>query len=269
MDVASTAITLLRFAINCFDNIQLAREFEDEFATYQLKLDILQLRLSRWGEVARVTTNSNSQTTEKDASGGKDGDGAEPSKNVEDILGAIQDTLTKAQRDAKKTKSKLSLGGDRALDPELCMPNDLKKIRARLRECLRRRRVQVAKTVDSLKWVFYKRDHFQKFVTDMSALIQELENLLSEDAREKLRELSNEECKGISKPNLEELKDIAQECDPWLEDAVDEKLENAPGAGTYITQSYNTGMVTGIHKGDVNGVSNGNNNKTSNFWGRR
>ncbi|KAK5988308.1 Heterokaryon incompatibility s-like protein [Cladobotryum mycophilum] len=282
MDMAVNAISLLNFALECLDRIQLAREFEDDFATYQLKLDVVQIRLSRWGEVAGVTVSNgknneqgpqltgNKPTQDPQGTQGVQGGAAEADtiKKAEEILGEIQDTIFKAQRDAKRMRTNLDMSSEQPIDPDISVPSDLKKIRARLRECLRKRRARAATAADSLKWAFYKRAHFDKFVRDISALISDLENLFPKDTQEKLAELSGEECKGIGKSNLEELKDVAQDCDPWLEKAAEETLINSSRAGTYITQSHNSGLVTGIHHGDVKGVSIGNNNKTSNNWGR-
>ncbi|KAK6952351.1 hypothetical protein Daesc_006887 [Daldinia eschscholtzii] len=271
MDIASNTISLLNFAIECFNYIQLAREFEQEFSTYQLKLDILQVRLSRWGEVLRSTngTKNGSQTRDNRATQHKEpGDDADPVMKAYQILSSIQDTILSAQRHARRVEARLGMADKKLLDPELHVPTDLKKIRLRFRECVRRWKAKAGKVVEATKWAFYQRDSFEKFTADMSSLISELENLFPEETRQKLSELSKEECSGISKSNLEELKEIVEECDPWLESAVDEKLQSGLGAGTYITQSHNTGMVTGIHRGDINGVSNGNNNKTRNYWGR-
>ncbi|KAI2625451.1 prion-inhibition and propagation-domain-containing protein [Hypomontagnella submonticulosa] len=250
MDVVSSTCSLLYVIIDCFNRIQLAREFEDDFAAYQLKLDILQMRLSRWGEVAKTSN-------------------ADLIKEAAVILSKIEDTLGAAQRKATKTKATLAASNKETLDPESNVPNHLKKIRMVFRQCLHKRTAQAGKVVASMKWAFYQKAQFDKFIADMSALVKDLEDLFPEDLQQKLRELSNEECGTFSKPNLEELMEFAEGCDPWLESAVDERLRNLAGAGTYITQSHNTGMVTGIHHGDVNGVSNGNNNKTRNYWGRR
>ncbi|KAF2136438.1 uncharacterized protein K452DRAFT_292415 [Aplosporella prunicola CBS 121167] len=274
MEIASGAIGIFNFAIDCIGRIQLARDFEDDFATYQLKLDLLQIRLSRWGEVAGINNNQISRPAPQPSSNKANGDDskgtdASPAKKAEEIIGCIEDVVYRAQRDAKKTKAKLAACSDQTLDPESYVPNDLKKIRAKLRECLRRRRAQVMKTASSIKWAFYDKNHLEKFINNISALVTELENLFPEEVQQKLRELSKEECKGISRSNLEELKEIVHECDPWLDGAVDEELKHALGGGTYITQSHNTGMVTGMHYGDINGVSNGNGNKTKNYWGRR
>ncbi|KAI0847665.1 prion-inhibition and propagation-domain-containing protein [Daldinia vernicosa] len=271
MDIASSAIGLLNFAIECFNNIQLAREFEQEFSTYQLKLDVLQVRLSRWGEVLRSTNPSNSGSQAGDSRTARKkepDDDADPATKAHRILSEIQDTILSAQRHARRIETRLGVADKKLLDPEVYVPADLKKIRIRFRECVRRWKAKAGKVVEATKWAFYQRASFEKFVTDMSALVSDLENLFPEDARQKLSDLSKEECDGISKSNLEELKDIVEECDPWLGTAVDEMLQSRLSAGTNITQSHNTGMVTGIHRGDVNGVSNGNGNKTRNYWGR-
>ncbi|KAL7928798.1 hypothetical protein V8C35DRAFT_284886 [Trichoderma chlorosporum] len=65
----------------------------------------------------------------------------------------------------------------------------------------------------------------------MSTLLTSLEDLLPEDQKQQLRDPSNEECKGMNKPNLEDLKEIVEDCDPWLDDAVDEMLKFASSAG--------------------------------------
>ncbi|KAF7586052.1 hypothetical protein BBP40_009634 [Aspergillus hancockii] len=62
MDTANAAIGLFQFAIKTLGRIQLARGFQDDFETHQLKLDIIQLRLSPWGEIASITTIDKNRT---------------------------------------------------------------------------------------------------------------------------------------------------------------------------------------------------------------
>ncbi|KAI9932531.1 hypothetical protein ASPWEDRAFT_33430 [Aspergillus wentii DTO 134E9] len=253
-----TALSLFQFSIETLGRIQLAREFQDDFDTHQLKLDIIQLRLSRWGELAGISTVDNAQKNANESQH------QATLTAVKTILGEIQDCLVKARREAEKLRKKLDLHGAEALDPESCLPIDLKKIRTRFMESLRKRKVQAVKVGESIKWVFYKKEHFDKFVANISELLDGLEKTIPEEDREKLRQLSDEECKGISKSNMEELKDIVEGCDPWLESSVDEKL--ASGAGTVINQSHNTGSTVGIHHGDNKGVSYGANSTQTNTF---
>ncbi|KAL6878571.1 prion-inhibition and propagation domain-containing protein [Trichoderma novae-zelandiae] len=263
MDTASSAVGLLQFVLNCFSQIQLAREFESEFEIYQLKLDLIQLRLSRWGEVAKLISNTNSGAWEgrPTPSQPQPNDGpADPENPTGDpaisILIEIRATVTQAQRCAKKNKGSTV---DQPLDPDASIAADLRGVHTRIKGFINRRTSQTTKAVDSMKWAFYKRDHFDRFIADVSYLTESLESLISEEDKAKLRELSSEECKGINKPNLEELKDIAQGCDPMMEDAADEALKNARGGGTYFTQSHNTGIVTGVNHGKITGTH---------YWGK-
>ncbi|KAI9642897.1 hypothetical protein NHQ30_008631 [Ciborinia camelliae] len=244
MDSVGTATTLFQFALETLGHIQLAREFQDDFDPYQLKLDIMQLRLSRWGEIASITTIDSSDKSGNEAQ-------RADMKKVEEILGDIQSRLCMAQRDSKKLQAKLDANGAQGLDPESCLSIDLKKIHNRFMTFLHKRKIQTTKAVESLKWIFYQKEHFEKFIVDISELIDGLENTMPEEDRKKLRKLSDEECKGISKSNLEELKDIIDGCDPWLESSVHGAL-NARSSGTVINQSHNTGHTVGIHNGDIN-----------------
>ncbi|KAL7953094.1 prion-inhibition and propagation domain-containing protein [Trichoderma compactum] len=251
MDPVGNTIGLLQFVLNSFSQIQLAREFESEFERYQLKLDLIQLGLSRWGEIVKLNNNNN--IASKDLT--TPINGAEsletPTRDpTTEILLEIRDTDAKAQRDAKKIKNGTS--SDQLLEADACMPADLRGLHTRFKSLIGRRTSQIVKVVDGLKWTFYKRDHFDRFIADISSLTDNLEGLLPEGDRQKLWELSSDECKGINKPNLEELKDIAQDCDPLIENASGEALRSARGGANHVTQTHNTGNVLGVNDGNFN-----------------
>jgi hypothetical protein len=260
MDVTSTVVSLLGAAIDGFNHIQLAREFETDFAMHQLKLDVLQLRLSRWGQVAGISADRTSIQKYLDAP--EDTTAKDGHKNkIQVILEAIEETLDRAQRQAGKEDHSFDVKNREILDPELHVPNGMKRIRQRLRASLRKREIQFMKVAGSVKWAFYKKEKFESFVAAISSLITNLEDLFPEDQKQQLRDLSNEECKDMSRPNLEDLNEIAEDCDPWLKDAVEEKLKNASdGSGTYVNVSapHNAGNVAGIHHGNNSTTTNNN-----------
>ncbi|KAJ4864308.1 prion-inhibition and propagation domain-containing protein [Trichoderma breve] len=230
MDPVGNTIGLLRFVLNSFSQIQLAREFESEFGRYQLKLDLIQLRLSRWGEIVKFNNNNSIARERIPAPSGGSGNPGNPTGNptaldlatpingteglenptgdpTTGILLEIRDTVAKAQRDARKIKNGSS--SDQLLDADACIPADLRGLHNRFKGLIGRRTSQTVKVVDGLKWAFYKRDHFDRFIADISSLTDNLEGLLPEVDKQKLWKLSSDECKGINKPNLEELKDIS------------------------------------------------------------
>lgn len=271
MDIANNSVALLSLVFEGLQNIQLARRFEHDFAVYRIRLDVIQMRLSRWGEAAAlINSNGSPQLKLTDDSNGIKRS-ADEEKQIYSILESIDDTIVKAQRNAKGIKDKITSrntavvdmapGDGQVLHPDTCMPRDLKKIRTKLYEILQRRKMQAVKTIDSAKWAFYKQEQCDKFIQDMSSLIDDLEKLTPE---EKLRELSNQELSGLSKSNLEDLQDIVKECDPWIQGAIEEELEHAPGSGGYnITLSKNdnnSGILTGINHGQAT--------TTTNYYGR-
>ncbi|KKP00302.1 hypothetical protein THAR02_07596 [Trichoderma harzianum] len=209
------------------------------------------LRLSRWGEIVKLSNNNDVSSQDLATPiNGAEGLEIPTGDPTTGILLEIRDTVAKAQRDARKIKNGTS--SDQLLDADACIPADLRKLHTRFKGLVHRRTSQTVKVVDSLKWAFYKRDHLDRFIADISSLTDNLESLLPESDRQKLWELSSDECKGFNKPNLEELKDIAQNCDPIIENATGEALRNARGGANHVTQTYNTGNVLAVNNGSFN-----------------
>lgn len=266
MDLASTTITLLDFAVSCLGRIQLAREFEHDFAKHQLQLNILQVRLTRWGELAGIKakgddTNASSQPM------------SERAQSADKLLTEIRDLFEAAQEQADKVKSKAAVSkdapADEPLDPQTNMTARLKRIQGELGQWVDRRMANVKQKATQIQWMFYKKDAFEKFVADLAELITALEDLFPQETREEqLGSLSKKECEDINNTNLQTLQEYVDGCDPWFASAAKEKLQNGRSAGVSINQSHNVGQTTGIHNGNVNGVSNGNGNKTTNYWGK-
>ncbi|KAF2669808.1 hypothetical protein BT63DRAFT_453991 [Microthyrium microscopicum] len=49
-DIIAPLASLFKDVVDCFDNIRLARNFEEDFDVHKLQLEIAQFRLARWGE---------------------------------------------------------------------------------------------------------------------------------------------------------------------------------------------------------------------------
>ncbi|KAL7894690.1 hypothetical protein HDV63DRAFT_407024 [Trichoderma sp. SZMC 28014] len=151
---------------------QKAREFEDEFERHQLRLDILQLRLSRQIKALRnidsVKSGSSSSTIQVKEKLSTPLEIAEKEQGLlAEILAAVQDTLSKAQRDA--TKMRTDLVGGPSLDEQ---PGQLRGL-----AFLDKRRVQTAKVISRMQWAIYKRDRFDRSLADIAALVADLEKL--------------------------------------------------------------------------------------------
>jgi hypothetical protein len=156
---------------------QKAREFEDEFERHQLRLNILQVRLSRQIEALRnidiMKSNSSSSTIQVNEKLSTSLEIAEKEQaSLADILAAVQHTLSKAQRDA--TKMRTDLVGGPSLDEQ---PGQLRGL-----AFLDKRRLQAAKAIGRMQWAIYKRDRFDRSIADIAALVTDLEKLAKAQA---------------------------------------------------------------------------------------
>ncbi|KAM0496885.1 hypothetical protein ACHAP8_007113 [Fusarium lateritium] len=253
------ALELFRFVLDTLGRIQLARNFEDDFEACQLKLDILQLRLSRWKEVVDLSNDNELDKPKVD-------DGKPQPRTVKEVLGEIQDCLSRHKRTSKKDKDGLTNENQEALEPESNLPSDIKSIRRRLMQCIRKRQTQASTAIEGLKWVFYKKEAFDLFIQNMTELLDELEKISPGDDNQELYKLSEEECGDITKINLLTLKESIEGCDPWLSESVDKKLQATQAGTQNIYQSNNRGFTVGNHNGDNKGFVTGENSHQTNHF---
>ncbi|KAM6482032.1 hypothetical protein HDV62DRAFT_57964 [Trichoderma sp. SZMC 28011] len=168
MEAVGNPASLVHIIHQCFIYIQQARAFEDEFDFYQLQLKV---HLSRCATVSESIFDTNG-ADDILAIHGID-DLRRASENQEatlvEILFDIQNRLRKAQHEAAKMEADL-LKSCPARDAD-----GLKTTRARIAEYLNERKVQAAKTIEGIKWAFYKKSKHNKFIADISALIDHLE----------------------------------------------------------------------------------------------
>ncbi|KAK0760042.1 hypothetical protein N5P37_007121 [Trichoderma harzianum] len=170
MDAVGGTASIFHLTYQFFSRIQQARAFEEEFGLYQLQLKV---HLSRCATVSSILYNMNG-ADDILAIHGTD-DPAKASVNQEptiaEILSAIQDRLRKAQQEAAEMEAIfLRIGTPR---PETA--DGVETMRLRMTGYFNERKVQAAKTVEGIKWAFYKKDKHDKFIADISALIKHLE----------------------------------------------------------------------------------------------
>ncbi|KAL7914676.1 hypothetical protein GGI35DRAFT_474410 [Trichoderma velutinum] len=170
MDAVGGTASSFHLIYQFFSRLQQARAFEEEFGFYQLQLKV---HLSRCATVSRIIydTNGADNILAIYAIGGpkRSLDHLEPV--ITDILSAIQDKLHKAQQEAAKIEADLQTFGP----PQLESVDGPKTMGFRMTRYLNQRKAQAAKTVEGIKWAFYKRDQHDKFIADISALIKHLE----------------------------------------------------------------------------------------------
>ncbi|KAL7929797.1 hypothetical protein V8C35DRAFT_314346 [Trichoderma chlorosporum] len=160
MDAVRGIASVLHILHQCFSHIKQAREFKDEFAFYQL---YLQMHLSRCAAVSRSITFHDLNCTgsflpmnsiDSSSTASQKQESQEPT--AAEILSSIQDALREAQREAAQIRAHC---GTQALNIGF----------------LGKGRVQAAKAIQRVKWTLYRRDSCNKFIEEISSLILHLE----------------------------------------------------------------------------------------------
>ncbi|KAL7787601.1 hypothetical protein V8C43DRAFT_288566 [Trichoderma afarasin] len=163
MEAVGSTAGILHLVHQCASRIKQARRFEPEFSIYQLHL---QMHLSRCATLSRILHNTSRIANFLSINAIDDAhsisQGREPT--AAEILSAVQDTLREAQREA----AKVGVGY---------------LTQAQITGFVDRRRVQATKTIEGVKWAFYKRDSCSKFIEDMSSIILHLEHQVERERR--------------------------------------------------------------------------------------
>ncbi|KAL7904814.1 prion-inhibition and propagation domain-containing protein [Trichoderma velutinum] len=215
--IATGALSVAALFNNCvetFEYIQLGRHFGEDYQRYQLKLDVAQTRLGRWGEAVGV----NSDIRFASASPGD--------KAVKDVLGILEDIADCFEAARKKSRRY----AQRADKKELMVHdnNDMnflfQRLHKRSKDIARRRQKGIS-IVKKAAWALYDKKSLENLVNQISSWVDELEKLFPIEATyQKSIEIEIEEVN--DELSLKALKDVARDIDPALEQAVERKVDS-------------------------------------------
>ena len=274
---AISITALFNECIDCFDYVQIARNFGQDFSRFQLRLDVARCRLSRWG--AAVNVNSNSRFMNSDES---------TVVLTQEILQEIVARFEAAQKVSRRYKAKAE---DASM--EICTETDLSSTSQRLHNRFTTRTLGRQSRVGLLKktsWALYDKDYMARMIEDIVTSINELEKVfpaapqeINQLARMEVEELNDEK-------ELDMLQDVTKGLDPILEVMAKHRLQELTGknsAGrisgngrvnighTFVKESFvhaqglrdNTvNHVDEIDGGEMSRVNVGNTYGGTGFW---
>lgn len=256
--------------------IQLARSFDDDLKVHQLRLDLIRLRLSRWGQATGVlqaegeedaTQSGQSSNHENDRKIQNEALAVEGNADaIEDLLSTINDVLENAKRESAKMEP-MAAGGDISddTDSELSLPR-FKRLQLSIRQFVSKRNRRAGDHWKGVKWILYKKEQCEALTLRLTELVDQLEKLAG--SKEKLEELSREECDGMG-DSLKTLLEVAGQVDPLLVTSAIAKLEGEKVARQVsVSAKVNNGIQMGVNYGGFKGISFGTGNNITNQWGR-
>jgi hypothetical protein len=239
---------LFNNALDCFEYVQLGRNFGKRFQTCVLKLDCARLRLSRWGRSVGLSGDINN-TTVLQGSLALDQD----IPKAEEILGQVLDLFAHAEGISTRLKARRR-PGDVSLsvhDAETGMDFTGRSLHEKMRALSLQRQNKTSLRA-KVKWVLYEEKQFTRLVEDVTCLIDELTELFPA-VETTQKQLCKEEVSEIGTESLPMLKDVASGLDKLLEATILEESEGRQSQGTAVSfyGVNNQGSQIGISHGAI------------------
>lgn len=277
LGAVSNITSLISTILHGVECIQLARSFDDDLKVHQLRLDLIRLRLSRWGRATGVlraeeTGDGQSANTgnSQEAQDDKSVDIEENADAIEDILSTIHEALEKAKHESIKMEPKAdreapTSTSDDSSNSELSPPR-FKRLHLKIRQIVINRYHRAGDHWKGAKWILYKKDQCEALTTRLTELVDQLDKMATSE--EKLEELGREECDSMG-DSLKTLLEIAGPVDPLLVLCATQKVEGERAArGVSVSAGVNNGVQMGVNYGAFKGISFGTGNTITNQWGR-
>jgi hypothetical protein len=277
LGAVSNITSLITTILQGVEYIQLARTFDDDLKVHQLRLDLIRLRLSRWGQATgilkadeegeRQPTNPENPQKAQD----KSFDIEDNADAIEDLLSTINNVLEKAKNESIKMESTAARGtststSDASPDTELSPPR-FKRLQLKIRHIVTQRYHRAGDHWKGAKWILYKKDQCEALTARLIELLDELDKM-AVTSEEKLEELGREECDGMG-DSLKTLLEVAGQVDPLLVVCATQKVEGERVArGVSVSAGVNNGVQMGVNYGAFKGISFGTGNSITNQWGR-
>ncbi|RDW60229.1 hypothetical protein BP5796_11835 [Coleophoma crateriformis] len=215
--------------VQCFLYIQLARNFGKDFATCQIKLDVLRVRLTRWGLAVGLGENPNPQApapvpqitaTEKEVA------------VLKEVLQSLQDDLEEARRKSEKVKGRLPESTAQEIgDPDAELSEGPRRIHQTLAKVFSRRDKCRPNLLDKASWALYRKGDFENLIDDITTHMGNLESVFPamETAvlQQALVQTSKQELSSIDdKEDLKLLSTMAGTSDIALVQAVNDIIKS-------------------------------------------
>ena len=199
--------------VDCFEYIQFGRKFGADYSRCVLKLSIIRLKMSRWGESVDVKAKTTTPVDEKEV-------------QAKDILSEIMQLFVSAEKKSLRFSSKakaddlLLYNNNADLDPSI----ESLHLKAKGLAESRQKRTSLAKKT---AWALYEKKAFERLIEDIKGLVDDLIELFPA-ARESQQKMGTVEAAEFAKiedgKNLEVLKAAIGEDDEILLGAVEGKM---------------------------------------------
>lgn len=242
------------FCLDCFDYVQLACNFGEDYGKCVLRLDAAKLRFSRWG----VSVGLGPQVTQRE-------DLMVPREEyrlAQRLLGQISICFMNAEKVSRQYQQRaLVQDTDVSVlalaDTEADLGLEYQCLHDKMRELASKRQRQTSFATKT-KWALYEKRKFDEMINDLSIFIKELDELFpSQEQRQKelcryeVQSVNGDERKLLSTISAEDglMQSTIMEDDPRGHSAINWTAGGNPPAALARGQIYVSDHAT-VHIGD-------------------
>lgn len=222
---------LFTTGVQCFEWVQLAREFEKDYATSCVQLQLAQLRLLRWGEAVGLRYNCPSSSGH---AGSISSFEIDELKIIWETLSQIKQDFARAENITARSRPRMSnLAQTRDFHAvEFPQRTDTFDRSHRVLRNLTHTAISKYKGLASVghdiagrtSWVLYRRDHFNSLISSVTMLVRDLEELFPAVRVRELK-LGRQEVANAIPEDLPLLLDAVGDQDDILKEAIGAEVE--------------------------------------------
>ncbi|PLB51560.1 hypothetical protein P170DRAFT_471495 [Aspergillus steynii IBT 23096] len=239
---------LLNDAVRSFGHIQLGGNFGASFQTSLLKLDVVRLRLTRWGHAVGLA-NLNDVKSLKTADLAP-----EDKEQVQSLLEQIMELFEDAESASKRFKKRAGKTAAPALDPAQELDNVSASLHLKMQNLAIKRQGEI--TLEQSEWTLYEEKSFMRLIEDISELVDGLIDLFPESQEEQRRMCASEVSElSTNDESLQLLKEAAAGRDKLLSDTVVKAIHcTSTYTNSVVFSGPNSGFQVGNNSGKIHDV---------------
>ncbi|KAJ6785589.1 hypothetical protein PWT90_00461 [Aphanocladium album] len=170
ISAALSVAALFNNAVECFGYIQQGRHYGRDYERCQLKLDIIQARLTKWGDTVGINDETRFATTA-------------PSDESTQRVRIVLEEISLLFQTAKKTSSRYDFEKKAPPGPWPSLDIFQGVLRKKGKE-----RQRASSFKQKMKWALYDAKEFQRLLTNLNGFVDDLEKLYP--AEQQQRELA-------------------------------------------------------------------------------
>jgi len=235
-------------AVQCFGYVQMGPNFGKSFQTCLLKLDVVRLRLTRWGQsvgLAKVSDVKDLQIAKV---------APEDREQVEDLLSQIMDLFADAEKVSKRFQKRSGNSAVTALDPAKELDSISALLHQKMQHLAKERQGETE--LEQSEWTMVEEKSFTRLIEDIGELVNGLVDLFP-GIQEEQRKLCEEEVSHMNTTDevLPLLKDVAAGQDKLLSDTVVKVIQSTTTyTNSVVFSGPNSGFQIGNNSGRIRGV---------------